>query len=88
MKKNWKNNRGYRWVGVIIFLFMLGMPERALTQEVGIEFSKGSWKKQLNQAKRQKKLIFLDCHTKWCGFCKVLAQYVFTDPEVARFSIL
>ena len=64
---------------------MLGMPERALTQEVGIEFSKGSWKKQLNQAKRQKKLIFLDCHTKWCGFCKVLAQYVFTDPEVARF---
>ena len=35
MKKNWKNNRGYRWVGVIIFLFMLGMPERALTQEVG-----------------------------------------------------
>ena len=85
MKKNWKNNRGYRWVGVIIFLFMLGMPERALTQEVGIEFSKGSWKKQLNQAKRQKKLIFLDCHTKWCGFCKVLAQYVFTDPEVARF---
>ena len=21
MKKNWKNNRGYRWVGVIIFLF-------------------------------------------------------------------
>ena len=38
MKKNWKNNRGYRWVGVIIFLFMLGMPERALTQEVGIEW--------------------------------------------------
>ena len=36
---------------------MLGMPERALTQEVGIEFSKGSWKKQLNQAKRQKKLV-------------------------------
>lgn len=29
MKKNWKNNRGYRWVGVIIFLFMLGMPEKS-----------------------------------------------------------
>ena len=64
---------------------MLGVPERGLAQEVGIGFSKGSWKKQLNQARRQKKLIFLDCHTKWCGFCKVLAEYVFTDPEVAQF---
>ena len=26
------------------FPFMLRMPERALTQEVEIEFSKGSWK--------------------------------------------
>lgn len=47
MKKNWKNNRGYRWVGVIIFLFMLGMPERALTQEVGIRIFEGLLEKTI-----------------------------------------
>lgn len=39
----------------------------------------------LEQAKKENKLIFMDCYTSWCGPCKMLAKEVFTDPDVAAF---
>jgi thioredoxin-related protein len=50
----------------------------------GIEFFKGSWKDALSQAQRDKKLIFVDVFTDWCGPCKMLDKNVFPDPLVAN----
>ena len=36
-------------------------------------------------AKAQKKLIFLDCYTQWCGPCKKMARDVFPMAEVGSF---
>lgn len=38
--------------------------------------------------KKEKKLIFVDCYTSWCGPCKMLAKNVFTQDKVADFIIL
>lgn len=35
--------------------------------------------------KKEKKLIFVDCYTSWCGPCKMLAKNVFTQDKVADF---
>jgi len=35
-------------------------------------------------AKAQKKLIFLDCYTQWCGPCKKMAKTVFPQEEVGK----
>lgn len=61
----------------------IGYGQEALKKAQGIEFTKGTWKEALEQAKRENKLIFMDCYTSWCGPCKMLAKDVFTDPEVA-----
>lgn len=36
-------------------------------------------------AKKENKLLFIDCSTDWCGHCKVMEKTVFTHPEVANF---
>ncbi len=43
------------------------------------------WKKIVKKAKKEKKLIFVDCYTSWCGPCKMLATKVFTQDIVADF---
>ena len=43
------------------------------------------WKKIVKKAKKEKKLIFIDCYTSWCGPCKMLASRVFTQDAVADY---
>lgn len=43
------------------------------------------WKKIISKAKKEKKLIFIDCYTSWCGPCKMLANKIFTQNAVADF---
>ncbi|WP_282015440.1 thioredoxin family protein [Marinifilum flexuosum] len=50
-----------------------------------VEFEHTSWKKVLKKAKKQNKLIFVDCYTSWCGPCKMMAKDVFTQDHVADF---
>ncbi len=57
--------------------------QEALKKAEGIEFFQGNWQQALEQAKKENKLIFIDCYTSWCGPCKMMAKTVFTDPEVA-----
>lgn len=51
----------------------------------GIQFTQLEWKKILNKASKDEKLIFIDCYTTWCGPCKLMAKNVFTDSEVGHF---
>lgn len=54
-------------------------------QNRGIDFRSIEWKKALKLAKSQKRLIFVDCYTSWCGPCKMLAKNVFTQDSVADY---
>lgn len=51
-------------------------------KDVGIKFTEGSWAAILKKAKAEKKIVFLDAYTTWCGPCKLLQKNVFTKPEV------
>lgn len=44
-----------------------------------------NWNDVLAQAQKEKKMIFIDCYTSWCGPCKRLAKDIFTRNEVADF---
>lgn len=63
----------------------IGYGQEALKKAEGIAFFKGTWQEALDKARKENKLIFMDCYTSWCGPCKMLAKEVFTDPEVAVF---
>jgi thiol-disulfide isomerase/thioredoxin len=43
------------------------------------------WQQVVEKARAEKKLIFVDCYTDWCGPCKLLAGNVFTLDHVADF---
>ncbi len=50
----------------------------------GISFDKISLEKAKKQAKKEGKLIFIDCYTSWCGPCKRMAATTFKEEEVAK----
>jgi len=51
----------------------------------GIQFVEANWNKALQEAKKQKKMIFIDAYTTWCGPCRMLKQNTFTDKAAADF---
>ena len=51
--------------------------------EKGIQFTEASWAAILKKAKAEKKIIFFDAYTTWCGPCKAMQKNVFTRDDVA-----
>lgn len=51
----------------------------------GVYFSITSLKEGLELAKLTNKPLFIDCYTTWCGPCKVMKKYTFTDPILGSF---
>ena len=61
-----------------------GTKKETKTAEKGIVFTSGSWAQILKKAKAEKKVIFFDAYTTWCGPCKLLQKNVFTRADVAQ----
>lgn len=51
----------------------------------GIVFFHGSFEEALKKAKTEKKGIFVDVYTSWCGPCRMMATKVFPLKEVGDF---
>lgn len=72
---------------LILFTLLIAvvvMNATAQNRSINFEQTK-EWKKIVKKAKKEKKLIFVDCYTSWCGPCKMLAKDVFTNDKVADF---
>lgn len=54
------------------------------TAQTGIQFFQGTFADALAQAKKEKKQIFIDFYTEWCGPCMIMSKTVFTLPEVGE----
>jgi len=51
----------------------------------GISFESNSWEDLLEKASKEKKLIFLDAYTSWCGPCKQMTKKVFTSAKLGKY---
>ena len=65
-------------------LWVLGVSALAQTQGIAFETSR-AWKKIVEKARDEGKLIFVDCYADWCAPCKQLASQIFTRKEVGDF---
>ncbi|MDP5169295.1 MAG: thioredoxin family protein [Bacteroidia bacterium] len=52
--------------------------------QTGVTFYEGSWADALATARQQRKLIFVDAYTTWCGPCKMMNRNTFPDEAVGE----
>ena len=50
-----------------------------------IEFFEGSIEEAVAKATKENKMLFVDCYTEWCYWCKVLDKKTFPDAEVGKY---
>ncbi|MBL7856805.1 MAG: DUF255 domain-containing protein [Cyclobacteriaceae bacterium] len=43
-----------------------------------------SFEEAVKKSKTEKRKIFIDVYTDWCGWCKVMDKNTFSDPRVAK----
>ena len=69
-----------------IILFISCFAVLPLMAQTEINFEKNATIQALKaRAKKEKKLIFIDAYTTWCGPCKWISANIFTDPKVADY---
>ncbi|MDF1699275.1 MAG: thioredoxin family protein [Saprospiraceae bacterium] len=67
---------------ILLFLFTLSLGS---IHAQGIAFESSDFQSALTKAKAEKKLIFMDAYTTWCGPCKWMSKNVFTDANVGAY---
>jgi len=65
-----------------VLFFLLFISFSSIGQ--GIEFVHVTWQEALEEAKKEKKLLFVDSYAQWCGPCKRMAKNEFVKPEVGE----
>ena len=70
---------------VAFALFSISATYKAPETGGSINFFQGSYKEALIEAKKENKLVFIDAYASWCGPCKQLKQYTFTDKAVIQY---
>lgn len=68
----------------IILSLIISFNFSAPAQESGIRFFHGNWEEAVTLAKKEKKKIFIDFFTEWCGPCLNMARTVFPLPQVGE----
>ena len=53
--------------------------------QTGVDFQHLTFDEALAKAKAEKKLVFVDCYTTWCGPCKMMTTKIFPMKEAGEF---
>ncbi|WP_316805067.1 thioredoxin family protein [Pedobacter nototheniae] len=69
-----------------LFFLLLMMPLLSLAQQNGTHFEHNlTWAQAKEKAKSEKKYLFVDCFTTWCGPCKYMSANIFPQQKVGDF---
>jgi thioredoxin-related protein len=67
-----------------LIAFSAAIAQVAKTTESASPVKWISFEEAVEKAKTEKRKIFIDVYTDWCGWCKVMDKNTFTDPEIAK----
>jgi thiol-disulfide isomerase/thioredoxin len=69
----------------LLLILSVSLLSHSFAQNRKIEFTTEDFTGALAKAKAEKKMIFMDCYTTWCGPCKMLSAQIFTQDAVADY---
>ncbi|MEY8685997.1 DUF255 domain-containing protein [Bacteroides sp. AN502(2024)] len=64
---------------------LLGLAKQIAGGETGIKFDMLEYQALLDKARKEKKLVFIDCYTVWCGPCRMMSVNVFSRQDVGDY---
>jgi len=75
------------WLVGIVALIALESKAQKEQKENHLSGTAVKWmtfEEAVEKSKTEKRKIFIDVYTDWCGWCKVMDKSTFPDPEVAK----
>ena len=81
-----KNKVYYFLSGVLIFLFVgttAFVNERSNRSDSAVNWL--TFEEAVERSKTEKKKIFIDVYTDWCGYCKVMDKNTFSQTDIAQY---
>jgi thiol:disulfide interchange protein len=79
MKKIFIVGCGLLLAGVLSSMKIAGKPP---VEEAPVKWM--TFEEAVEKSKTEKRKIFVDVYTDWCGWCKVMDKKTFSDPKVAK----
>ncbi len=71
-------------VGAILTLSSMAFisTETEITEESPVKWM--TFEEAIEKSKTEKRPVFIDVYTDWCGWCKVMDKNTFSDPQVSK----
>lgn len=69
---------------VVVILFSVPSFAQSEKNSAGTSVKWMSFEEAVEKSKTEKRKIFIDVFTEWCGWCKVMDKNTFPDSEVAK----
>jgi thioredoxin-related protein len=74
-----------RTIALVLFMGSILFNYSLMAQEKGTKFEHISFKEAIAKASADKKMIFIDCFTKWCAPCAKMATQIFPMEECGNY---
>jgi len=71
--------------GLILSGFVLLKSQNAPAAPEGVKMKWYTFLEAVELNKKEKRKIFIDVYTDWCGWCKVMDKNTFANPVVAKY---
>lgn len=66
-----------------LLLLLGGWTASTAAEATGLDWR--GWDEGLKQARERKRVVLVDVHTGWCGWCKRMERDVYARPEVREY---
>lgn len=68
---------------LLTILFLANTAVNTLAAQNRIKWN--TWEEAIEKSKKEKKKIFVDVYTDWCGWCKKLDKTTFAEDHIAKY---
>ena len=76
--------KAYSLVLIILALVATSFVFKPKVEKADIKWL--TWKQMQEAQKKEKRKVFVDVYTEWCGWCKRMDATTFSDPEIVKYA--